>query len=300
MKKYFSIFFLVFVVVVTAAPADWQVVKNKTLGTLPGAALMKSITLSRTGYDGAPEEVQLNGVIFSETHYRLSDIDCPKRDRSLQQVMSGNEFVAGINGGYFHPDNRPLGLLMHRGKVIHVQEKARLLTGLMVSNGHELALLRVGEKMPAGALDVVQAGPFLVDRGESVVGLEGTKIAWRSFLASDGHGNFAMGVISPVTLAAASNILLAAAPGIFSASSLQRALNLDGGSSTAFWAALQRCPFNNSEQGEIRPSLESLDSHEGKYHKEAQYNNVNGQLQPDPFLMHEYVQVRDFVGLKVK
>ncbi len=114
--------------------------------------------------------------------------------------------------------------------------------------------------MPSGALDVVQAGPFLIDRGEPVIGLEATKLAWRSFLASDGHGNFAMGVISPVTLSMASTILLAAAPEVFPSGSLQRVLNLDGGSSTAFCAALQ----------------------------------------PDPFLLHEYVQVRNFLGLQLE
>ncbi|MFI0347219.1 MAG: phosphodiester glycosidase family protein [Chthoniobacterales bacterium] len=260
MNRFFFLISLFLATVGRAASAEWQVVKNKTLGTLPAAAVMKSIALSQASHDGVPEEVQLTVVIFSEKNYRLAVIDVPKRDQSLQQVMSGNEFVAGINGGYFHPDNKPLGLLMHDGKVIHAQERARLLSGFLVSNGHELELLRVAEKMPSGPLDVLQAGPFLVDRGESVVGLEATKVAWRSFLASDGHGDFAMGVISPVTLAGASTILLAAAPDIFSSGSLQRALNLDGGSSTAFWAALQ----------------------------------------PAPFLLHGYVQVRNFLGLQLR
>ena len=233
----------------------WYVVSKKEQTVLSGGALFKSVALRRASarkYVNSDDRVTIAAIVFQESAYQLQVIDNPLRDKKLAQVMSEQHFLAGVNGAYFHPDGKPLGLMISQGKIIHAQETARLLSGFVVMAGEKLQLLRVGESLPAGATEALQAGPFLIDHGSPVAGLEATRLARRTFVATDGHGLWMMGVISPVTLADAARVLLAAAPRFFPTHSIKRALNLDGGSSSALWAALTPEPFSQSEMGTVR------------------------------------------------
>jgi len=175
--------------------------------------------------------------------------------KTLDQVMREQHLMAGINGGYFHPDGRPLGLMLSQGKRIHGQESASILSGFVVVTGEEIQILRVGEKMPTQPTGALQTGPFLINHQVSVVGLEATRIARRTFVATDGHGLWMIGVISPITLALAAPVLLAAAPALFPTHGIQRAFNLDGGSSSALWVDLSPEPFSQREVGTVRNFL---------------------------------------------
>ena len=73
---------------------------------------------------------------------------------------------------------------------------------------------------------------MVVDLGKSVRGLESTKTARRTFVAVGAGDKAALGFCSDVTLADLSGILAAVVVPDFK---IQRALNLDGGSSSAFW-----------------------------------------------------------------
>ena len=86
-----------------------------------------------------------------------------------------------------------------------------------------------GEKLEAA----IECGPFLVDLGAAVRGLDDTRPARRTFVAVDRGGGAALGVCSSVSLAQAGKIL-STVP-LAENSKIWRALNLDGGSSSAFW-----------------------------------------------------------------
>ena len=98
--------------------------------------------------------------------------------------------------------------------------------------------------------DALQCGPFLVDRGQPVPGLNDTRSARRSFVVASGSDRAAIGFCSGVTLAQLGKIL--GTPGLAPDLKVQRALNLDGGSSSAFWFAGERGPFSISEQKTVR------------------------------------------------
>ena len=253
-----SWYFLIFLCIASLGVASserWHVIKSRERGSLPGGALLRSVTLREISTVEKEREAVVTAIVFQERTYQLQVIDNPPRDKKLAQVMSEQHFLAGVNGAYFHPDGKPLGLMISQGKVVHAQETARLLSGFVVVAGEKLQLLRVGESMPTGATEVLQAGPFLIDHKAPVAGLEGTRIARRTFVATDGHGLWMIGVISPVTLAKAARVLLAAAPQFFSTHPIQRALNFDGGSSSALWADLVPEPFSQSEMGVVRNFL---------------------------------------------
>lgn len=150
--------------------------------------------------------------------------------------MREGGFLCGVNGGFFGKRFEPLGWVVSGGREISPLLRAKLLTGAFYHDGRRARLSRVSEiKRGARATEALQAGPFLVDRGEPVAGLESTRPAARTFLATDGGDLWAVGVIFSPTLAGAASLL--AAEGVVEGLRLQRALNLDGGRSTGFWAA---------------------------------------------------------------
>jgi hypothetical protein len=111
-------------------------------------------------------------------------------------------------------------------------QRARLLTGVLTAASRGVQILRAGEysRRPSQQ-DAIQCGPFLVDLGQRVRGLEATREARRTFAAIDRDGRVALGFCSEISLAQLSAILA----GAVSDFKIQRALNLDGGSSSAFW-----------------------------------------------------------------
>src|SRR5690242_3651572 len=138
--------------------------------------------------------------------------------------MGDGNFLAAVNGGYFDPDYRPIGLLIVDGKMVAPLQKARLLSGVLSSSGKKVQISRVSEFSLTQKPDTaVECGPMIVDGAKSVRGLESTKGARRTFAAVAGD-KAALGFCSDVTLAELSNILAIVSIPDFK---IQRAINLD-------------------------------------------------------------------------
>ena len=165
--------------------------------------------------------------------------------------MRRGHFLAGVNGGYFDPDYKPIGLLVVDRAVIAPLQKARLLSGLLTAAGKKVQISRVSEfsisQKPEAA---VECGPMIVDQSKAVRGLESTKLARRTFAATLAGDKAVLGFCSDVTLADLANIL---GSGTISDFKIQRALNLDGGSSSAFWfKRANGSAFSISEEKTVR------------------------------------------------
>jgi hypothetical protein len=89
-----------------------------------------------------------------------------------------------------------------------------------------------------------------VEGSQPVAGLNDARPARRTFVATGGSDRAAIGFCSDVTLAQLGKIL--ATPGVAPDLKVERALNLDGGSSSAFWFAGERGSFSISEQKAVR------------------------------------------------
>ena len=147
--------------------------------------------------------------------------------------MSRGNFLAAVNGGYFDPDYKPIGLLIVDGTMIAPLQRARLLSGVLSASAKKVQISRVTEFLITQKPDAaVESGPMIVDLGKAVRGLESRRAARRTFAAVGAGDRAALGFCSDVTLADLSNILVAVVIPEFK---IQRALNLDGGSSSAFW-----------------------------------------------------------------
>jgi uncharacterized protein YigE (DUF2233 family) len=197
------------------------------------------------------EEAKLDLALFSTKSATLRVIDNPTNADDLGAVVRRTRAVAGVNGGYFDPQDAPLGLLISDGKLIAPLRKARLLSGVMVATKGRVELLRYAEySSRKNAAAALQCGPFLVDGGQAVPGLNDTRSARRTFIFTGGADRAAVGFCSSVTLAEIGDIL--ATSRVVPDLKVQRALNLDGGSSSAFWFAGESGPFSIREQKRVR------------------------------------------------
>jgi uncharacterized protein YigE (DUF2233 family) len=177
-------------------------------------------------------------------------MDDPDGVYDLASAARKRGALAAVNGGYFHRNREPLGLRVRQGTEIHQFEKARLLSGLMTVQSGRISLLRTGEFRKSQSLrEAIQAGPFLVDGGRPVTGLNDNRPALRTAIVAGPKQQFGVVVIEQTTLAEAAAIL--SRPSLFQNWSVGRALNLDGGSSTGLWVGSEQ-PFYQREWRDVR------------------------------------------------
>ena len=233
---------------VATARGDWAISSSQTeRGAAAGVEHRRVVVTD----SGTGEEATLDVALFSTKLATVRVIDNPTGEDDLAAVMRRSRGLAGVNGGYFDPQNVPVGLLISDGKLIAPFRKARLLSGVLVVTKARVELLRSAEySSRKGATAALQCGPFLVDSGQVVPGLNDTRSARRTFVLTGGTDRAAVGFCSSVTLAELGDIL--ATPRITPDLRVQRALNLDGGSSSAFWFAGERGPISISEQKTVR------------------------------------------------
>jgi exopolysaccharide biosynthesis protein len=240
--------FVLALFLVGSARADWIITASQTeRGTAAGVE-HRQIVLTESE---TQERATLDLALLSTKSATLRVINNPAGEGDLAAVMRRENCLAGANGGYFDPENKPVGLVISDGKLVAPLRRARLLSGVMVVSGGRVQLLRAAEySSRRNATAALQCGPFLVDRTQPVPGLDDTRAARRTFIATGGPDRAALGFCSDVTLAQLGKILTA--PGVAPDLKVQRALNLDGGSSSAFWFAGERGPFSISEQKAVR------------------------------------------------
>ena len=196
------------------------------------------------------DEARIELALFSPKSVAVRVADNPGEDE-LSSVTKRMRAIAGVNGGYFDPQNAPVGLVISDGKMIAPFRKAKLLSGVLLVNKGRVELLRSAEysarKTASAAL---QCGPFLVDGGAAVAGLNNTRSARRTFFMTSGTDRAGIGFCSAVTLAELGDIL--STPRLAGDLKVQRALNFDGGSSSAFWFAGKEGVFSIGELKTVR------------------------------------------------
>lgn len=228
-----------------AARADWAVTLLERQAAVAGAVEYRHYSLGEAA-SGAEAEVQL--ALFSSKSATLRVIDQPNFDRHLYDAMTHEHCLAGVNGGYFDPEGIPVGLLRSGGITIAPFRRARLLSGVLAVRPGGVEIFRASE-FPAKRAwqEAVQCGPFLIERGKPVAGLDDTRSARRTFVLTTTDRRAAIGYCEPVTLARLAEVLAA-----LSQLKVARALNLDGGSSTAFWCRTTEKTVSVSEGKTVR------------------------------------------------
>ena len=236
------------VLLCASARAEWTIVSSVQQGAgRAGVTHVKATAAeSETG-----AQATLHLAVFSPKSATLRVIDEADARPTLAETMPRQNAIAGVNGGYFEADYTPLGLLITDGRTVAPLRKARLLSGIVSAAAGRVQIQRVAEYSPKSQPTAArQSGPFLVDRGVPVPGLNATRAARRTFVATAGTNTAAIGYSSHLTLAQIADVL--ATSGLISNAKVQRALNLDGGSSSAFWFSGDGAPFAIREQKTVR------------------------------------------------
>jgi hypothetical protein len=223
----------------TAAQAvadDWRPLA-KAAADRAGTDLYQAERTAERASDGSSVTARL--VFFTSPAYRLEVIDlghgATPAHPSMEAAFRANDCVAGANGGFFHPDWRPLGLVIAGGRRINRFETSKLLSGVLYSDARGTHIERRSRfRDHAGIEALLQTGPYLVEHRRAVRGLSRAKPRRRTFIATDWRGHWALGVTTTrLTLAELAEVLTS--PGTLTPWPVDRALNLDGGSSSGFF-----------------------------------------------------------------
>lgn len=227
--------------------AEWTLVKRSSLPAPAGL----EFTEREVAGDGSSATLWV--VTFDPKTHSFAVMDNPDGAFDLASASAKRGALAAVNGGYFHPDKRPLGLVVRKGAQIHPQEKSWLLSGVVSATAKGVAIQRAGvfKRSPA-VKEALQAGPFLVEDGKPVAGLNATRTAARTVAFQDAKGRAGLLICKSATLAETAALL--ATPAIFPDGKIVRALNLDGGSSTALWVRGEP-PFYQREWKGVRNYL---------------------------------------------
>jgi exopolysaccharide biosynthesis protein len=222
---------LLFLAIATTARGDWKIVSAESEPGRGGIEHRHAIVEDA----GAGQRAILDVAVFSAKSTALRLIDNPD-GQSLSAVMKREKYVCGVNGGYFDTEFKPIGLRVADGTTFSPLRRARLITGILLQSDRGIDVIRVSEFSPTKkTVAAIQSGPFLVEASKRIRGLNDSQIARRTFAGLATNDRALLGFCSDVSLAELANIL-ATAP-IVPESKIRRAMNLDGGSSSAFWFA---------------------------------------------------------------
>jgi hypothetical protein len=221
---------LLFTVAATAQ-AEWKILSVESEPGLPGFEHRHVVVENAA----AGQRVAVDVAVFSAKSTALRVIDNPD-GQSLGAAMKREKCVCGLNGGYFDAEFKPIGLRVADGTTFSPLRRARLITGILLQSDQGIDVVRVSEfSRRKKIVAAIQSGPFLVEGNKRIRGLNDSQLARRTFAGIATNDRALLGVCSDLSLAELANIL-ATAP-IAADSKIRRAMNLDGGSSSAFWFA---------------------------------------------------------------
>lgn len=223
----------------TVASAGWKVTDRQE--SKAGAARVFVLTVRK---DSADATIYAIAGRASEFRFRvLSNTD--HRYSNVREAVSKSEALGGVNGGYFQSDLTPVGLLISEGKLVHPLERAKLLSGVFFVRKQRPGLVRLQHFSDKGVSDAIQCGPFLIESGGVVSGLNNRRSAPRTFVFVTQDANWGIGICRSVTLAELADILTLS--DLFPSGPISTALNLDGGSSTGLYVARQDQSISSPE-----------------------------------------------------
>lgn len=202
-----------------------------------GQPLLGGASLHETSVSLHGQSIEFQVVLFDSRHHQLKVIDQPQDFVGGGQITASMRkagAIAGVNGGFFTPQFAPMGLMIADGHPSGAWQANKLLTGAVVVSGGKPQLLWNAEaRGRQKAAQFLQAGPRLVDVGKAVPALERSKHSTRTFIATDGGQRWMMGLARGASLGELAEALATAE--IIPGFRIQRALNLDGGRSSALY-----------------------------------------------------------------
>jgi uncharacterized protein YigE (DUF2233 family) len=213
----------------------------------------EGLTFREARVSDGSSEATIYQIGFAPKTHTFAVMDNPDGAFDLGSACAKRGALAGVNGGYFLPDRTPLGLVIRQGVQIHPLERGKLISGIVSVTPGAVAIQRAAAFKPSPTVrEALQAGPFLIEGGKAIAGLNAAKAAARTVVFQDAKGRTGLLICRSVSLAEMAEILATSA--LFPEGKIVRALNLDGGSSTALWVRGEP-PFYQREWKSVRNYL---------------------------------------------
>jgi hypothetical protein len=214
-----------------SAQADWKILSAESEPG-HGGIEHRHVVVEDAAAD---QRVTLDVAVFSAKSTALRVIDNPD-GQSLGAVMKREKYACGVNDGYFDTEFKRIGLRVADNTTFSPLRRARLITGILLQSDRGIDVVRAGEfSRRKKLIAAVQAGPFLVEGNKRIRGLNDSQLARRTFAGIATNDRALLGVCSDVSLGELASVL--ATTSIVPDSKIRSAMNLDGGSSSAFWFA---------------------------------------------------------------
>ncbi len=151
----------------------------------------------------------------------------------VKSMAEKTQALAVINANFFDEDQKPLGLVLQKGAVKIPPRNVSWWAALLIGNHHAKIAKVYSTEAVQGYQEGLQAGPRLVVSG-STPRLK-TEISAKSAVGIDRKGNLVL-LVSEGILEINELAKILATPEKRGGVGLPHALNLDGGSSTQFFA----------------------------------------------------------------
>lgn len=206
-----------------------------------------------------------NGIIISTVSYddrahQLRIADQPNgpgsRWLTAEQAAATYGALAAINGGFFTPQGKPLGLLIETGTPRGSLNKSSLGSGIFISPKGNPSIIRrevyTKKQTHWNAYNLLQTGPMLAENGQTISGLSKTNNRPRSFIAWDGQHHWMIGHASSCTLA---DLSLALAGRNLAGVTIKVSVNLDGGRSSDLWVSSRIQGGGKSHRGFLNKTV---------------------------------------------
>lgn len=233
------------VLATTDAPSTHaEGVKTKPSPSAPRPAAPSSPTQKRiplTYHHTSRNGIVLSLVSFDDRVFQLQIADQTNGPathwRDAHSAANALRGVAAINGGFFTPEGKPLGLVITGGERRGHINRSSLGAGIYLSNEQMSQIVRrntytQSPKHWGKITQLLQSGPMLAEKNAPISGLSKNNSRPRSFIVWDGQHHWAIGYAESCTLHALSHALAGKAPANFA---IHTAINLDGGRSSDLW-----------------------------------------------------------------
>lgn len=213
------------------APAKQEVAATPTPPPAPESPRRAPLTF-RSSIGG----ISISGISYDGRSHRIAvaDQDGGPGSKWADAEAAAKAYggVAAINGGFFTPEGKPLGLVVSDGKKSGNINRASSLGSGMFAEENTPVLVRRERASDSG--EILQSGPFLVENSRAIGGLSTQSSSARSFIAWDGGSGWILARTGSCSLSELGTALVGAELG---GVKIKSALNLDGGRSSDLWIA---------------------------------------------------------------
>ena len=131
---------LLFLAITATARAEWKIVSAES-GPGRGGIEHRHVVVEDAA---AGQRVAIDVAVFPAKSTALRIID-NLHGQSLGAVMKREKCACGVNGGYFDPEFKPIGLRVADDTTFSALRRARLITGILLQSDRGIDVVRAGE-----------------------------------------------------------------------------------------------------------------------------------------------------------